>query len=236
MNLGLAIFLSALFLGFIWLYALNRDKLSSEKFSSNKKIKLVKKIIIILSVLSVIIIGAIYSFQYYNEYKKQKHYEEIKKQKEIQNELINKQSKKAVEIIFGLKLGDLRNDIIFKKGKPTFDKKDVLIYQWRTEYGTIKKISIILRKDSVIAIINSRADDLKLNSRDVLMDWTSRSYLILRLGEPNKIISSNDKLSRIYFYKEFQNLYFLQKDRVFAYGILDFKYIGLLEDRLFSFL
>src|SRR5665647_3113793 len=108
MNLGLAIFLSAIFLGLIWLYSLTKDKIS---FNFVKKIKI--KYLIIVFLIGIITIT---SYFYCPLIKNQ--FPEPKEVKFSQN-LDNNDQPQSELVVNGLTLNESEKDVIFVMGAPT---------------------------------------------------------------------------------------------------------------------
>jgi hypothetical protein len=220
MNLGLAIFLSAIFLGLIWLYSLTREKIS---FNFIKKIKLKYLIIFIL-----FIIFSLTTYYYYpsliNKFSEKK---EVKSSKSL-----NLDKPKKETDVKGLVLSESEKDVIFAKGIPT--SKNELGYYYGTKNPDFPKhqkqsfesLSYSLSKDQLFVFIKNKKIIGLCNlgidfSTLYIKDATA---LFHTYGKPDTTLITDDDLLRCYFYKTYNQIIIMKQNIVQAKIIFNPEY------------
>ena len=206
MNLGLAIFLSAIFLGLIWLYSLTKEKIN---FNSIKMIKIKYLIIFIL-----FIIFSLATYYYYpyllNKFSKKK---EVKS-----SESFNLDKPKKETDIKGLVLNESEKDVIFAKGIP--NSKNELGYYYGSynpnksgkltvaeydDYLMNNGLFVFLKNKKVIGLSN-------LSNNTHWYHIKSSNDLINAYGKPDTTLITDNDLLRCYFYKKFNQIVILRQD------------------------
>ena len=192
MNLGLAIFLSSLILGIIFLFHSTKDRWNWKK--------IIKFTSIIL--LSLLIIFSFYYLFFLNS-----------------NTVSYKKPTKATSF-WDINLGDSKEDVIFLKGYPdeTDSVKSVWFYT-KKYYGRSNEYYKVVFNDNDVTsvvyygnysppyLLNRKFDNYPLQS---LKDY---------LGEPSDVSSSTDELKRVYSFSSFNAVFYLKENSVFGYGI-----------------
>jgi len=202
MNLGLAIFLSSLILGFIFLFHSTKDRCNWKKIMKT----------IVISLLSLIII---FSFYYYFFLHSNNFYF---------------QKPSQVTLFWSIKLGSTADDLKFIKGVP--EKVDsinsVWLYEYRKYYGKDEYYKIKFYKNIVTSILYFGGKDKSYNPPHLFgRNFSGYNLQSIKdyLGEPTSVSSSRDGLKRIFSFDTFNVIFFMEEDKVFGYGIYDPNYV-----------
>jgi hypothetical protein len=206
MNLGLAIFLSSIILGLIFLFNSTKDRWNW------KRIFMYSGIIL----FSLILLSSIYYFFFFPS--------------------INSSYQKPYKSteLWEIKLGDSPKDVIFLKGYP--DELDSLNSIWYykhkhytayNKYYIYEQYELIFNKDKVSSILYL-FDERDYYFPPNLFGRTFNGYKIKGikdyLGEPTNFTSLKDGLTRVYFYSNYDALFYLKENKVFGYGIYNPEY------------
>jgi hypothetical protein len=71
--------------------------------------------------------------------------------------------------------------------------------------------------------------------KDIGWYRSSSERIFQYLGKPEKTISYNQDLSRIYFYPEYNSVFFLKANSVYGYGMFDSNYLEFFEKELVKY-
>ena len=200
MNLGLAIFLSSLILGLIFLFHSTKDRWNWKK---------IMKIASIILLLLLIIFSLYYYFFL------------------LSNNSSFQKPSQATEF-WGIKLGSSADDVKFIKGIPA--KADsinsVWLYIYRPDGHKEYHYKINFNKNIVTSVLYFGTDDRYLPPYLFGRDFSGYTLQGIKdyLGEPTSMSSSQDGLKRLFSFDAFNVVFFLEEDRVFGYGIYDPKY------------
>ena len=226
MNIGLAIFLSAIFLGLIWLYYITRDRWNWKKIS-----KYGVYIILILLVITAILFLIDYLYQT-NKYNSKLNRDDITK--------IENWEPYKCEEFFNIKLGQKSANVIFYRGNPT--KKlnaNLWLYTWgkknskneREKYGNNlerdykKSVYVFFNSDStdgILSFYEGSSFGLNLMNEDSWYSYfggVSSDRIINKLGEPDEVISYDNYNKKLFLYKKFNVVFYLKTNEVYGYGI-----------------
>ena len=206
MNLGLAIFLSSLFLGLIFLFHSTKDRWNWKK--------IIKYFSAILFSLILLFSAYYYFFSPTTKISYQKPY-------------------KATEL-WNIKLDEFKKDVIFSKGYPDqIDSAKSIWYYKRKhylsskEYYIYEQYEITFNKDKVTAVVYFFTERDYFFPPD-LLGRTFNGYNLQSikdyLGEQSNFSTSQDGLSRVYFFNKYNSLFYLRENRVFGYGIFNQKF------------
>ena len=197
MNLGLAIFLSSLILGIIFLFHSTKDRWNWKK--------IIKFASIIL--LSLAIIFSFYYFFFLRS-----------------SPILYKKPTKATSL-WDITLGDSKEDVVFLKGYP--DETDSLksIWFYIKEYYSRDNeyYKIVFNDNKVTSVVYyGKYWSPTLLGRD-FVNYPLQS-LKDYLGEPSDVSSSPDGLKRVYSFSSFNTVFYMKGNRVFGYGIYNPSY------------
>jgi len=214
MNLGLAIFLSSIFLGGIWLYYITRDGWNWKKI-----IKWLGSIIVLL----LIVIGGILFYQ--NFINKKHSYIEKENSNdltELRKEKLKDFKRERLTMLGGFELGKTQSDIKFLYGHPeSIYKKGLEV--WRYEEGLDSYILYFVDK-KIISVTTYYYDPLFKTTEDIRVKW----------GEPVKIINFADDYKKLFFYTDY-NLYFtFDMNKAIWQGIFLTQYEKEVKDLILS--
>jgi hypothetical protein len=142
MNLGLAIFLSAIFLGGIWLYYITKDRWNWNKIwlKTAKYLGLV--------ILLIVVIGGIVQLVKYIQ-SKNSSAENLQKAGEIYIEdlektLVERFIPTKAEMFWDVSLGTNKNDLVFYKETPTKKLSNkIWLYEWEKKLKLIHTFRIM---------------------------------------------------------------------------------------------
>lgn len=191
MTLGTGIFLSALFLGTIFLFHTTKDRWSWAK--GGKRLGLL--------VLGLCVLGSGY-WAY-----------DANKDKFL--------PKKPYEEFWGVKLGASMEDVIFLKGEPTNqydaseDRDAVFIYS-----ATPGKWMIFFNKQGEAMLIVQYAQGYEYSKLYGIGFGASVQKVLDTLGEPDEIVVRDDGKMRHYLYKSLNTRYGLEQGKVVGLAIM----------------
>ena len=197
MNLGLAIFLSSMILGLIFLFHSTKDRWNWKKI-----IKVTSYVLI-----SLVIISSIYYFFFLHS-----------------NSVIYKGPSKATSF-WDIKLGNSKEDVVFLRGYP--DETDSLKSIWfyiKKYYGRNNEYYKIVFNDNKVTSVVYYG---KYWSPNLLgRNFVNYPLQSLKdyLGEPSYVSSSPDGLKRVYSFNSFNVVFYMQENKVFGYGIYNPSY------------
>lgn len=115
----------------------------------------------------------------------------------------------------GLNLSDSKSDIKFKMGKP--DETNEFSWTYKGSTGN-NDITIFFEEDKIHAVIIGGTCRYCGNLYQLGIG-DSYKKVLERIGEPSKIIKSNDDLSRVMVYETYNMAFFLAKNEIIFYGI-----------------
>lgn len=245
MNLGLAIFLSAIFLGSIWLYYITKDRWNWKKIW-RKTVKYLGLIILLIAIIT----GIVQLVKYIQS--KDSSPEELSGRRGRFEEFLEKEKGEAfiptkAEMFWDVSLGTYKKDVIFYRGKPTVKKnKNLWLYTWGRKkinsrdigYYNVKTY-LYFSNNKVTAVLKfykGWVTGAKLNN----ISWynisrSSSEGIFQYLGKPEKTINYNKDLNRIYFYPKYNCVFLLKANSVYGYGMYDSNYQEFLEKELVKY-
>jgi len=197
MNLGLAIFLSSLFLGVIFLFHSTKDRWNWKK--------IIKFTSIVLLSLSIIF-SAYYIFFLSS------------------NTISYHKPIKATEF-WEIKLGDSKEYVKFLKGNPNeIDSlKSVWIYT-KKHYYRVEYYYKVVFNNGIVTSIVYMGNSYALNLLGRYFIGYNLQSIKDYLGEPTDVSSTNDGLKRVYSFSTYNVVFYLKKNKVFAFGIYNPSY------------
>lgn len=198
MTLGTGIFLSALFLGTIFLYHSTKDRWNWTK--GMKRLAFL--------VVGLIVIGSVTGL--YGKY----------------NKGIAPAWKKAPVVytsFWGIELGSKKADVLFLKGKPSSKKKADKNEPGYWSYKTMDELWVIFfnEKERVSQVLLLKGRYLSGDLGGIHIG-DSLGYLEGKYGPPDEITENKDKTARIYNYKKLNLKYVLEKAAVVVMGVKRF--------------
>jgi hypothetical protein len=197
MNLGIAIFLSSIFLGSIWLYYITRDRWNWKK--------IFKWFGIIVLSIGIILSGVLI---YKSIIKK----EGSTRRNEVSNDNLRVKELKEfrrekLTILGDFELGITQSEVKFLFGKPQIvsQKPEVWVYQ----QGLDKYLLYFIDK-KIISITEFFYSDFEFEStEEVIMKW----------GEPTERINFADDFKKLFLYKDYNLFLTFYKNKVLKKGI-----------------
>ncbi|GAB6283483.1 MAG: hypothetical protein STSR0008_22560 [Ignavibacterium sp.] len=160
----------------------------------------------------------------------------------FQTKDISYQKPSKITELWEIKLGDSPTDIVFLKGYP--DKIDSLKSIWYynhkhftayNEFYIYEQYELTFNGNKVSSIVYY-FDERDYYFPPNLFGRTFNGYKLkgikAYLGEPTNFASSKDGLKRVYFYSNYNVLFYLKENRVSGYGIYNPDYKIILEDIL----
>lgn len=127
---------------------------------------------------------------------------------------------------WNIELNTNKKEIPFLKGYPTINEENYWRYRARYE----NYYEIIFKYDLVCGVIYNGNDKLRLLDR-YFIGYTSQS-LVDYLDEPEKIITSDNLTTKIFFYQNLNILFILEFNKVTALGIYEPKYVDTVSEQL----
>jgi len=242
MNLGLAIFLSAIFLGSIWLYYITKDRWNWKKiwFKTVKYLGLV--------ILLIVVTGGIVQLVKYIQWKNSSTENLQKVRGEYRERLGEKFIPTKAEMFWDVSLGTNKKDLVFYRGTPTKKLSDkIWLYEWSRAAKKHKTIGkgfaywvktyVYFSNDKVTSVLKFYDGWMMNEAKLIDIGWykLNSERIFQYLGKPEETINYRQDLNRIYFYPEYNCVFFLKANRVYGYGMFDSNYLGFFEKELVKY-
>lgn len=215
MNLGLAIFLSAIFLGCIWLYYITRDRWNWKK--------IFKWFSIIILTFGIILIGVIIYQKIIQSNVTSTTYSSDNYIIEERKEILKNFKREKLTTLDDFNLGDTQSKIKFYFGSPQKVYQNPNIWIYGKGYWANYILYFINQK--VIFINDRHYSDLYFNkTEEIIMKW----------GEPIKKINFADDYKRLFIYSQYNLFFIFYRNTVTSYGIYLPEYEKEVEDLIIS--
>jgi hypothetical protein len=225
MNVGLSIFLSAVFLGMVALYIFTRQDrflwagcvllgtvalYVSTKDRWDWK-KLVRKTIlwsIAVAAGLLTVWGVVFGIYTWKESRP-----------------------KVQDNFWGIPLGATKADVKFIKGEPTTTEGDAWTYNFSDTSGGYTftyTYAVVFRKDSVVYIdgLGGRVENLQ----GIRKDYSTWYDIRKKFGEPTSVSTSDNDLARWFSYAKYQVFFRMSKNKVISLGIYNPR-VGIVGGR-----
>jgi len=242
MNLGLAIFLSSLILGLIWLYVNTKDRWNWKLIW-----KRALKYSLILILLLVVTTGVIQLVKYIQSKNSepltdaQIRYRIEKRFRDTEDFIPTK-----VTRFWDVSLGAEKKDVIWNRGNPKVKKnKNLWLYTWgqkkinARDYSYYNaKANLFFDENKIIAVLMFYEDFARLHAAELLgINWyrEDSESVFRELGEPDKTITYNNELNRLYIYSRYNIVIFLKVNSVYGYGMYNPEHSDYLLERFITF-
>lgn len=120
----------------------------------------------------------------------------------------------------GITLLDLKDDVIFRLGKPTRKVSTEWIYIDKSKYsnGIESKLYVTFRNDSVVAVFYILGIDEVIFLNDKVSIWTTMDVVVRNYGQPTRVKKVEDGEVRILFYENIRCLFALRRNTVYGIG------------------